>query len=57
MNTFFLFSILIGHEWLLVYHNDENFEKDFAQQISNLIEIENNPVKLESIIVKIIDFD
>ena len=44
-------------DWIIAYHNEANFDLLYKEKISQTIQIESNPVKIENVIVKIVDFD
>jgi thymidine phosphorylase len=43
--------------WLHVYHNHSNFEQQIAQNLIDSIVIADEPVKVETSIVKIVDYE
>jgi pyrimidine-nucleoside phosphorylase len=45
-----------GEEWLHVYSNSQDFDKNYGERIDQTIEIVNEPIENESLVVKIIDF-
>jgi hypothetical protein len=49
--------LLLGEPWIEVNHNDPNFVQKYETSLLNALEIVDYPVKAESPIVKILDFD
>ena len=53
---FFILKYL-DEPWLEVYHNNVDFDVNHSANISNSLIISDEPVKTESLIIKIIDFE
>ncbi len=47
--------VVLGDTWLEAYHNSPDFDQHYINIINSSIEIQENPVNVESLVIEILE--